>query len=238
MRGYLILIFIFLSGFTFAQNSEFFDRADRFFMKYVKMGKVNYSELFNNREILDSLLTNIDEMDPAWNSEAFEKAFYINAYNILVIKTVLDYYPISSPKDVDGFFDKVEHQVAGNSITLDELEFEYLFAKYKDPRLHFVLNCAASSCPTLYNRAIRPVDIDDQLNFSTLMVIDRNDYVKVDHEKKVIRVSKIFDWYREMFEDQYSSVREFINFNRFTTLPDDYEIHFMQYDWSLNDQKN
>lgn len=226
-----------LAALTFLQSpadNPFFDQADRFFKTYVKSGKVDYRSLVKDTRLLDSLVTSIGSYELRNQPKAVQKAFYVNAYNILVIKGVADRYPIESPIKVDGFFKEIKFNVAGRSITLDQLEFNNLFVLDRDLRLHFVLNCGATSCPTLYSEAILPEKINDQLDYSTQMVMDRDDYVFVDHKSKTVKVSKIFEWYKDMFEADGQSIRTFINYNRFISIPASYPIVFMEYDWTLN----
>lgn len=234
----LFLVTTFASSLYAQQPSQFFERSNRFFQNNVKVGRIQYQELKERPELLDTLVNEIMLMNLEDKTDQFEKAFLINSYNILVIKNVIDYYPIESLMDVEGFFDEIEHLVAGNSVTLDELEFDLLFGQFPDPRLHFVLNCAAASCPTLFDQALVPSQLDSQLDFSTKMVMDRADYIKVDNRNEVILVSKIFEWYRSVFEEDNSSIRQFINYNRFTTLPEGFPIEFMKYDWTLNHRSN
>lgn len=233
---FLLLTFLSINlGSPSIETHPFFERADRFLKTYVKSGKVNYKSILREPALLDSLVADIATMDLSNQPASFQKAFYINAYNLLVINGVVKYYPIESPIKVVGFFNKNTHQVAGMRTTLDDLEFRYLFSIDRDLRLHFVLNCGAASCPTLYSEAITPEDVEEQLRFSTQMVMDRDDYVWVDPKTKKVRVSKIFEWYKDMFEADGQSIRNFINYNRFVSVPNDYAIEFMDYDWTLNE---
>lgn len=231
----LFVLFVTLATTAQAQNAGFFDRSDRFLKEFVKGGKVKYTALTKDHDLLDSLVLQIGKMSVANTSSAYQQAFYINAYNLLIIHSVLQKYPVSSPQAIDGFFDKTKFLIAGKYYTLNELEFDVLFNNFKDLRFHFALNCGAVSCPTLYSQAFNPVELEDQLRFNTKMVMDRDDYVKVDHPKQTIYVSKIFEWYKNMFEAEGSNIETFISHNRFDPLPKNYKIAFFNYDWRLND---
>ncbi|MEP4982729.1 MAG: DUF547 domain-containing protein [Cyclobacteriaceae bacterium] len=220
---------------SFSQDLSFFRSTEQFLKTYVIAGKVDFKSLDYNSESLDSLITQIDTMALDDRSDDFKKAFYINAYNLLVIHGVLQAYPVASPLDIEGFFTERKFRVAGINLTLDELEFKVLFNSYKDLRLHFILNCGAKSCPTLFSDAITPSELEEQLNFSTAMVMDRDDFVNIDHANDQIKVSRIFEWYGDMFEEYGMPIRKFIDHNRFETLPGSYEIVFDEYDWSLNE---
>ena len=218
-------------------QDEFFERSEQFFRRHMVNNRINYAALQSDPEDLNSLVAQIGNIQEDDLTHREFKAFYINAYNVLVIKGVVDRYPFENLLDQEGFFDTDKYYVAGQSLTLDEIEFQKLFARERDPRFHFVLNCAAYSCPTLFNQAMNPDELEEQLDFAIKVVIDRDDYVFVDRQQRKVFVSKIFDWYKEDFT-RHQSLRQFINENRFTSLPSDFEIDFLPYDWRLNDSNN
>ena len=233
----MLLILWLAAQWSYGQDSIFI-RSEEFLHNYVSMGKVDYKRIQLDRAQFDSLIRMYQEYDLTGRSDDFRKAFYINAYNIMVIYGIEENYPVSSPMDIEGFFKEKKFRVAREDLTLDQIEFERLFAVYDDPRMHFALNCAAMSCPTLFNEAFVPEELDDQLDFCQLMVIDRADYVIVDDENKQILVSRVFDWYQDIFVKHAGSLRQYINQSRFVSLPKDYPIVFMDYDWSLNELLN
>ena len=188
--------------------------------------RLNYQLLKDQPQPLDSLVQWVGAMNTDTLSEDAYLAFYINAYNLLVIKGVVDRYPVANLEEIEGFFSTLKFTVAGESITLDEIEFKKLFEKRADPRFHFVLNCAAYSCPTLFNEAMKPEELEDQLNFAIQIVMDRDDYVLVNHDSKSVYVSKIFDWYQKDFT-KTGTIRDFINEHRFVTIPKNYDIKFI-----------
>ncbi len=234
---YCFFVGLCASSFPGLTQTDFFDQADDFFKSRLVNNRINYKLLAQEQEVMDSLVAQIASMQVDSMDRATRTAFYINAYNLLVIKNVLNHYPLTNVRDVPGFFDKIQHIIAGEQLTLDEIEFQKLFKPYVDPRLHFVLNCGAYSCPTLFNEAIRPEELEDQLNFAITLVMDRDDYVFVDHESNSVYVSKIFDWYGHHFRVD-GSIRQFINYHRFTSIPASYEIRFQEYNWRLNDSNN
>lgn len=199
--------------------------------------RLNYGLIKEEPQQLDSLVKIIGNMQVDTLSKYEYLAFYINACNLLVIKGVVDRYPVTNIQEIDGFFSDLQFQVAGESITLDKIEFEKLFKKNPDPRFHFVLNCGAYSCPTLSNEAMIPNELEDQLNFAIQIVMDRDDYALIDHDTQSMYVSKIFDWYRKDFT-QNGTIRQFINEHRFVSIPQTYDIKFMEHDWHLNDSNS
>lgn len=233
------ILFFVLSIAVNAQNKsgDLFDMINSFLISEVDEGKVNYQALKENPETLNRIIELIENASLVDKDKNYKKAFYLNAYNLWVIKQVVDNYPISSPFDVDGFFKKNKFKVAGDLLTLDELEFEKIMNPYKDSRVHFALGCAAISCPFLYDNAFRPEHVEEQLEFRAQLIIDRPNYVTVDKKKKTVTLNKIFEWYGDQFSFNAGSLINFINKYRFYKVPTDYKIQFYEYDWSLNERK-
>ena len=236
MKALLIAFALFGSiASTPPQNSEaFFDQVNTFLVNNVVGGRINYNALKFNDQNLPGLITLVGNMNVANKSKDFKLAFYINAYNLLVIQQVLDNYPVESPMDVPGFFKERRFKVAGELLTLDEIEFDKIITPYKDPRIHFALGCAAKSCPFLYDNAFTPEHIQEQLEFRAQLIIDRPSYVDVDDKTKTVTLNKIFEWYMDQFKEDAGTLVNFVNKFRFYKVPADYKVAFQEYDWSLN----
>lgn len=219
------------------EDINLFDDINTFLINNVNKGRINYNALKFNDLNLSSLVSQLAAMDLTGKSDNFKLAFYINAYNLLVIKQVLDHYPIESPMDIPGFFKENKFTLAGELLTLDEIEFKKIFEPFKDPRVHFALGCAAKSCPFLYDNAFTPEHVQEQLEFRAQLIIDRPNYVNVDKKHRVVTMNKIFDWYSDQFIDNAGSLINFINKYRFYKVPKDYTIRFEEYDWALNRQE-
>ncbi|MFT4736538.1 MAG: hypothetical protein ACJAZM_000213 [Cyclobacteriaceae bacterium] len=174
-------------------------------------GKVDYKRLKINPTEFLALVEQYEQFYLRGSDDDFKKAFYINAYNLLVIKGVLEAYSVESSMAIDGFFKEIKFTVANEQVTLDQIEFERLFEIYPDPRLHFALNGNALSCLTLYNQAFTAEEVEKQLDFYLTMVMDRDDYVLVDNTTKSIFISKIFDWNEQMFIDEAGSIWTYID---------------------------
>lgn len=203
----------------------------------VAFGLVNYGSIRENPAELNRIVSAIESATVQDSSQTFQTAFYINAYNILVIKQVVDNYPIESPKDIDGFFNTTRFIVAGDSLTLDQIEFDKLLNPTQDPRIHFAIACAARSCPYLYDRAFRPNTLDSILDVRTERIIERSSYVYVDYKKQEINLNMIFSWYTDQFLWIEDNLIDYINRYKVTEVPEDFKISFFDYDWSLNDNK-
>lgn len=234
-----MISFFFMINLSFAQGNleGFFSKTDEFLKKYTQDGRVNYVGIARNATDLKELLDYIGTAPVGDFAENQKTAFYINAYNILVIDLVIQTVKGSSgnsPKSIDGFFDAQEHAVAGERLTLNDIEQKKLISPTQDPRVHFVLVCAARGCPKIASFAFRPNLLEDQLNQKTRMALDDPDFVKVSDTKKEIGISEIFYWYKDEFLKKYDSVRDFINAYRTEQLNSEYTLVKYTYDWSLN----
>lgn len=212
------------------------NEVDVFLNLYVEEGMVDYSAIKEQPQSLSPLIEQIASFPIANYTPIEQKAFWINAYNLLVIHQVLQNYPISSPQLVTGFFDRNKFRVAGVEMTLNDLEKEKLLKIYRDARLHFVLVCAAKGCPPLANKAYRPDQLEEQLDQRTRLALNDPNFLQIKDSKKRIGLSELFQWYWTDFEDA-GGIRDFINLYRNEPLPADYKITYESYDWQLNDKK-
>ena len=204
---------------------------------HVTDGLVDYENIKTDPSGLNQLLADIAGMDRSTLSPADEQAFLINAYNVLVIKNVVDHYPLESPLDVNGFFDRNKFEAAGATYTLNDLEKKELFARYPDARLHFVLVCAAIGCPVLIDSAYRGNTLDEQLDTQTRLALDNPRHVRIEDGGKKVFVSELFSWYEKDFTDTDSSIQKYINRYRTDPIPESARIDHITYDWRLNDLK-
>jgi len=218
-----------------ASLTSFTDKADAFLNKYVKNGQVAYKSIKQNLSEISGLYSDIENMNLSSASDAEKKAFYINAYNLIVIYQVTKFYPLKSALDQSGFFDKVKHKVAGENLTLNHLEIKKLILAYKDPRIHFVLACAAKSCPPLASFAYMPATLDKQLEDRTKLALNDKDWLKVKPAENKVLLSKIFEWYKKDFAMTGMTVLDFINKYRSNKIPESYNVGYYEYDWSLNE---
>ncbi len=166
-------------------------------------------------------------------------AFYINAYNLLTIKLVIDHKPKGSIKDIGSWFNPVWQKPAGvingEIISLDTIEHKIL-RNLNEPRIHFAIVCASLSCPDLRAEAYQTNKLDQQLDEQAKQFIN-NDQKGLKIEGKNIYISKIFDWFSEDFatNDSEQEVLKYIaqynieagRFSEFKTL---------NYNWQLNQQ--
>jgi len=230
MKNFLnLLIFTVLIGSTAnAQETSFLSKFDAFFKKYVSDSKVNYDAIKNNPSELDEIIKLIATYELT-KDENTNKAFLINAYNLLVIKGVSVKFPIKSPLDIPGFFDKITYTIASKKVTLNDIENKMLRAKYDDARLHFVLVCGANGCPPILPEAYLAKTLDDKLDQQTTKALNNPNFIKITGDK--IQLSQIFEWYKEDFKNKEI---EFINSFRENKLNPKSKFSYYPYDWSLN----
>jgi hypothetical protein len=205
---------------------------------YVSGGKVDYEGIRQNCAGLDEYLLSVSKA-----SGDLKMAFYINAYNALVIAALLDNGPALPGKvtDIKGFFDAKKFKVAGKDMTLNDLE-GYVRKTYKDARIYFAFNCGAKSCPPLPNTIFSDATIDKTLTDLTQKFLNGTG-VKIDDAKKEIQLTKLMDWYKQDFIDSEGSVDAFIK--KYLTDPtkkaayekavtDGYKVTYQFYNWVPN----
>ena len=207
--------------------------------EYLDQGKVNYQSLRQDPKNLNRYLRKIE----ALSSKSLEimsrdeqMAFYLNLYNAFTLKAIIEHYPVKSIKNISGVWDKLEFPVAGSNLTLNQIEYQILRKQFKEPRVHFALVCASTSCPELRSQPFSGKNLDQALDEEASKFINDKTKVRLDKEKGILYVSSIFKWFREDFGD----VEEFIagylpREDKLFILENKPKIRYLRYDWSLND---
>jgi len=230
----LIILFLFISGSSFAQtNQEFFVKTNTFLSTYVKDGLIDYAAIKSNGIIELSDL--ISQLSNNSYDESIEKAYLINAYNLFVIDAVIENYPTSSPMNIVGFFDAKNSVLNGKLISLNDLENNLLRKKYKDARLHFVLVCGGLGCPPITNFAYTPNQLEQQIELQTKTALNNPKFIYQINSEKIIYLSEIFKWYSTDFGKNKTEKLAFINKYRTEKFNLNYKVKNYPYDWTLND---
>lgn len=222
-------------SFSTANLTEFTEGTNQLLEGHVKDGRVDYQALASQPDQVKQLYQQIGSISLQSASDAEKKAFYINAYNIITIYQIVQNYPVKSPMDINGFFDRKKHQVAGEPLTLNQLEKERLLKNHFDPRAHFVLVCAAVSCPSLADFAYQADQLDEQIEQKTQEALNNSEFIRVDKSKGKVYISKIFDWYKKDFTEGGQTIIEFLNKYRNDPIPTSYQLTHYEYNWQLND---
>jgi hypothetical protein len=209
--------------------------------RHVKDGVVDYKGVKDDEAILDRYLDALAAVDPEPLSPDDQFAFYVNAYNAWTIKLILSRYPdIRSIKDLGSLFSspwkKNIARIDGNLMTLDQIEHDILRKRFKDPRVHFAVNCASKSCPPLQGEPFAGSLLNDQLNQAARAFINAPRFNRL--EGDTLWVSKIFDWFPEDFDGDV--IGYFIKFadlpmrNQLEKNKARIKLKYLDYDWSLN----
>jgi hypothetical protein len=210
--------------------------------KHVRDGRVDYAGFKTEEAKLDRYLKILENVDPGILSRNEQFAFYINAYNAWTIKLILSGYPgVTSIKDLGSLlkspWKKKIVRIDGKVITLDHVEHEILRPRYKDPRVHFAINCAAKSCPPLRPEPFNGNILERQLDDSTRSFINNPQSYRLDDSE--LYVSRIFKWFSEDFnEDIFGFFLKYATGNLKKELKSKSErivVQYLEYDWSLNE---
>lgn len=194
-------------------------------------GKVNYTGFLSQKTTLELYLTQLKTNPPLETWARNEQlAFWINAYNAFTIKLILDYFPVESILDIENGkpWDKKWIQIGEATYSLNQIENEIIRPQFNEPRIHFAINCAAASCPSLSNQAFTSTNLDQLLDKQTRAFINDDAFNQISNEKVVL--SKIFEWYAPDFPDLISFLNRYVA----GKVNTDAEIQFEEYNWALN----
>lgn len=205
---------------------------DKLLKKHVSSsGAVNYAGLKSDKALLGSYLEDLSTNGIKNNWSSSEKlAYWINAYNAFTLKLIIDNYPIKSITDLHGGkpWDVKWIALGDKKYSLNQIENEIIRPQFKEPRIHFAVNCAAKSCPPLLNAAYTASNLESLLESQTRKFINDSDYNKISEGS--ISVSKIFDWYKVDFGDLISYLNKYSK----TKIGNDAKVSFEEYNWALN----
>ena len=193
-------------------------------------GKVNYKNFKAEKAALDSYIKMLSENAPQDNWSKNEKmAYWINAYNALTIKTIIQNYPLSKITDLDGgkTWDVKRLTIGGKKLSLNDIE-NTILRPMGDARIHFAINCAAKSCPPILNHAFTAESLDALLEKRAAAFVNSSANTLKSNE---IAVSKIFDWYGKDF----GNVAVFVGKYAKTKVSSSAKVSFNDYDWRLNE---
>lgn len=236
---------------------------DRILDVYVRDGLVYYAALRGERAGLDRYVASLEQA--AWVAgapDADRRAFWINAYNALVLRTVINAYPIAgkgegypaaSVGQIPGAFDKTKHRVAGQVLTLDEIE-KTVIAAFGDPRMLIALGRGTLGSGRLRSEAYTGTKLNEQLDQAVQEFVKRADVFRIDRGLGIVEVTPFFSWREAFFVQPHAAggdtwaqrsalerallamafkhrlptEREFLAQNTF-------QLKFGAYDWRLND---
>ena len=227
----------------FAQKVPSHQQWDKLLKKHVNTaGMVNYKGFQNDKAELNAYLKTLSDNAPQKNwSENDQKAFWINAYNAYTVSLILQHYPVKSIKDIGGSIYKINTAwdirfitIGGEKYDLNNIEHKMLRRKFEDPRIHFAIVCASMSCARLSRDAYTGDKLEAQLEAAGKDFL--NDKAKNNIRTDKADLSKYFTWYQGDFTKKGSLV-DFINKYSQTKINANTKISYLDYNWSLNEQK-
>lgn len=249
-----LLTFTFLPLFSsglFGQSKSAFDHTHAAFTdvlaKHVKNEQVDYAGLKKNpaplNAYVDSLAAVPESAFKSWEKNQ-QLAYLINTYNAVTLKLVADHYPVKSIRDIGGEKGPWKQPVVrlfGKNQTLDYLEHNLLRPQYKEPRVHFAVNCASIGCPALRAEAFQATKLDAQMDEQARLFLRDAKKNKVDAKNKTLHLSEIFNWFQADFTEKSGTVEKFIapylqDADRVVVQKGSFTITYTKYDWTLNKQ--
>ena len=228
VSGFILAITSWFSGSTFDHS-----KWDQALQTYVHQnGTVDYAAWKTSPEGLNAYLTQLEQAGVSQLSTDGQLAFWINAYNAYTIKLILDHYPVASIRDIREPWDRNWIRLDGKTLSLNDIEHEILRKKFREPLIHFGVNCASVSCPRLWNRAYTAENVREQLEIMAREFI--NDEQKNRFRAAIWSLSSLFTWFKEDFAP-YGGVIPFVNKMRESGSEKQPKIAYLEYDWRLNE---
>lgn len=207
-----------------------------------EQGWVDYKGFIQDSNKVNKYLRLLETHHPndKWSTNE-QKAYWINLYNAFTVKLIMDHYPTPSIKDikkgipfVNTVWDIKFIHIEDATYDLNNIEHGILRPKFKDPRVHFAVNCASYSCPALRNEAYTAKKLDQQLDDAARKFLtDPNKNIITPTD---IQLSKIFSWYRGDFKINGGNIIDFLNKYSPTKIEKNASIHYLDYQWTLNEQ--
>lgn len=209
---------------------------DAILAQVVRGERVDYALLAGtHRGALTAYLDTLAQLDPATLEASDRTAFHINLYNATMLEAVINRGPERFRPSDDGFkvFKEPLVRLKSGKVSLDHLEHEILRKHLREPRLHVALVCGAVSCPPLLARAYRGKDLEATLEANMKRFVADRTRNPIDHERRVLRLSQLFQWFRDDFGPDDAAIRQYVG--RYLGRDvSGYEIQHVDYDWNLN----
>jgi hypothetical protein len=206
-------------------------------------GWVDYKGFIRDSARLKAYLDLLSRHHPNnkhWSRDE-QMAYWINAYNAFTVKLIVDHYPTESIKDikrgipfVNTVWDIKFIRIESATYDLNNIEHGILRPKFKDPRIHFVVNCASISCPKLANHAFTAKALDEQLDRAAreFLADESRNIIREDQ----VQLSRIFQWYRGDFTRGGKSLITYLNRYAPRRILPTTKIEYLEYDWNLNER--
>lgn len=195
-----------------------------------------------DRARLRDYIESLGAIEISTYNPAEQRAYWINLYNALTVDIVLEHYPLESIRDISsGLFTSGPWRlklvrVEGESLRLDDIEHRILRPIWRDPRIHYAVNCASLGCPDLQPRAFTAGNSESQLEQAARKFVNSPRATRIDRDK--LEVSSIYHWFEDDFGGNESGViahlRRYAGTGLAAALARFEEIDDHFYDWRLN----
>ncbi len=224
---------------------------DRFLNTYVSehadgVNRVAYARVtVTDRAALSEYITELETTPISRYDRDEQLAYWVNLYNVLTVKVILDYYPVDTIREIDispglfslGPWDKKLVSIEDERLSLNDIEHRILRPIWRDPRIHYSVNCASFGCPNLQRTAFTAANADTLLDAAAREYINHPRGARI--ENGTLIVSSIYDWYEEDFIDGDGSVvahlERYAGPDLAATLAHTKQITGNEYDWALNE---
>ena len=210
------------------------------------LNRVDYARFKRDgHEALRGYLDGMQKVDVSKLNKAEQFAFWANLYNAKTIDIILEHYPVASIRDIDispglfsnGPWGKKVVKVAGQDLSLDDIEHKILRGIWRDPRVHYAVNCASVGCPNLAREAFTGDKLNAMLETQAKAYINSPRGVRISSGK--LRLSKIYSWFSKDFGNSTADVKAHIGKYATPDLAAKLErvtkVSGYDYDWGLND---
>jgi hypothetical protein len=213
--------------------------------KYVTPeGKVNYAGIHADFAGLDAFVKAIASFDAnSLQTREDKLAHWINVYNALVLWSFAAEYPkdknrLKNPLSRANYFFRRKFNVCGRQRSLDDIESNSLRKELKEPRIHFAIVCASTSCPALSRTAYTAANVMAQLEADALRFAAQDKNVRADVATKTLTVSEIFKWFQADFGGSEAAVIAFLSRYKKNARINDpgWKLKYFNYDWSINER--
>ncbi|MEJ2121858.1 MAG: DUF547 domain-containing protein [Alphaproteobacteria bacterium] len=224
-----------------------------FLKRYVARGadginRVAYAKVTQaDKQSLDAYVGRLAATKVSRLSRAEQRAYWINLYNALTLKVVLARYPVASIRDIDispglfadGPWDRKLVTIEGTKVSLNDIEHRILRPIWRDPRIHYALNCASLGCPNLRRDAYTAANTEALLEAGARDYVNSRRGVTIDGSG--LTVSSIYVWFKPDFGGSDAGViahlRRYAAPGLAKKLGRTSSIRRHVYDWKLNDRK-
>ncbi len=227
-----IILFFPTYGFSSGNTKKFTGKCHRFLGKRVSNGQIDYRQLQRDRRKLDQLTSLIAKASLSKSDYNERMAFYINAYNILVIDQIARSFPLRSPYEIEGFFDQNPFTIAGESLTLNQIEERKLLQPDAEIEVVFAICHGTIGSFPLPEAAFKPKKLEKQLSERARTLAKNEDYIRIKKNSSLVLLCEAFIHIRKFAskQDLFSQLSTVME----RQLPDNYAMDYYPANRLLN----